>query len=187
MKKIANIIKSASHIDYTAQVINPIDRSGVLPTDYALGNFVLIGKNTVGLIYDTELFNPSLILSSQKEQIEIYAPDLRDEVDILLKILLLGIIENNHGDQNLPSQVLEAGSDIWLMEKNMIKDFHCSPEGHFQVKYLSNLNSYGNKLNPSLFSLIVKQLNNLLKTEEIQILEIIEQNLLWNKMINTQV
>ena len=73
------------------------------------------------------------------------------------------------------------------MEKNMIKDFHCSPEGHFQVKYLSNLNSYGNKLNPSLFSLIVKQLNNLLKTEEIQILEIIEQNLLWNKMINTQV
>lgn len=185
MKKIANIIKSTSHLDYIAQVINPLDRSGVLPADYALGNFVLIGKNTVGLIYDTELFNPSLILSSQKEQTEIYAPDLRDEVDILLKILLLGIIENNYGDQNLPAEVLEAGAYIWLMEKNAIKDFHFTSDGHFQVKYLNNLNSYGNKLNPSLFSLIVKQLRNLLNTEEIQILETIEQNLLWNKMVNT--
>lgn len=186
MKRIANIIKSVSHLDYTAQVINPREHSGILPADYALGNFVLIGKNTVGLIYDTELFNPALILSSQKEQIEVFAPDLRDEVDILLKVLLLGIFENNAGNQNLPSEILTAGADVWLMEKNNIRDFHFSEDKQFQVKYLNNLNSYGNKLNPSLFSLINRQLKSLLNQEESQILDIIEQNLLWNNMVSLQ-
>jgi hypothetical protein len=100
-KKIATIIKSSSHLEYIAQVLNPKEEAGLKSLDYALGTFLLIGPKTVGIIYDTELFNPhSLSLSSQKEELKVFAPDLQDEVDILLKVLLLGHLEDNLGNQN---------------------------------------------------------------------------------------
>ncbi|MDJ0626413.1 MAG: hypothetical protein QNJ31_08635 [Candidatus Caenarcaniphilales bacterium] len=184
-KKIATIIKSISHIEYVAQVINPKEQVGLTSSDYKLGSFVLIGAKYVGLIYDTEIFNPnSLTLSSQKEEFEIFIPDYQDEIDILLKILVLGELDNNIANQGLPSRALEAGMEVSQMSPNQIKDFHLSPENKVQVKYHSSLNNFGSKLNPGLFKLISEQLKALLSPEQYKIIEVIERNLLWTVLSN---
>lgn len=182
-KKIATIIKSSSHLEYIAQVINPRKEYNLKASDYALGTFLLIGHKTVGIIYDTELFNPhSLSLSAQKEEIRIFAPDLQDEVDILLKILLLGHLEAASGDQNLPTEPLEPGLDVNIMNKEQIKLFHLTTDSKLQVRYLLNLNNFGNKLNPGLFNCISKQLKSLLNPNQFKIIELIERDLLWTHL-----
>jgi hypothetical protein len=185
MKKVATIIRSTSHLEYVAQVINPKEEVGVSSADYALGRFLLLGKKTVGVVYDTELFNPhSLSLSSQKEEIHIYAPDFQDEVDILLKILLLGTLEEAGGDQSLPTQPLEPGTEVVQMSPEQIKSFHLTEAGKVQVRYLTNLNNFGSKLNPGLFKCINAQLKGLISQEQYKVLEVIERNLLWTSVCN---
>lgn len=179
MKKIATIIKSTSHIEYVAQVINPKKTSGIESKDYCLGRFVLIDQKYVGIIYDTELFNPnSLTLSSQKEDNNIFAPDLQDEVEVLLKILLLGNLLGQSSKQDLPVESLEAGMEVIQMEEEQIKNFHLIDQ-KVQVRYLSNLNNFGSKLNPGLFKAISAQLKNFLDPEQYKIIKTIERNLEW--------
>lgn len=183
MKKIATIIRSSSHLEYIAQVINPKKEAGLTSLDYTLGSFLLLGKKTVGVVYDTELFNPhSLSLSSQKEELPYYAPDLQDEVDILLKVLMLGTLENGQGNQNLPTETLEPGLEVYQMTDAQIQNFHLSPAGKVQVKYLLNLNNFGNKLSPGLFKCIVTKLKPLLPLEQFKIIEVIERDLLWSHL-----
>ncbi|MDX1919322.1 MAG: hypothetical protein SFU25_01145 [Candidatus Caenarcaniphilales bacterium] len=179
MKKIANIVKSTSHIEYVAQVINPKKTVGIESADFCLGRFVLIDKKHVGIVYDTELFNPnSLTLSAQKEDNNIYAPDLQDEVEVLLKILLLGNLNDKKSKQDLPVEALEAGMEVVQMSDEQIKDFHLIDE-KVQVRYLSNLNSFGSKLNPGLFKAISAQLQKFLSPEQYKIIKTIERNLEW--------
>lgn len=180
MKKIATIIKSTSHLDYIAQVINPREQSQIQSSDYALGSFVLVGPQIVGVIYDTELFNPnSLTLSSQKEEFPVYAPDLQDEVDVLLKILLLGSLPESFGVQELPTEALEAGMEVCTMQPEEIKNFHLNEQQKPQVKYLVNLNNHSVKLSPGLFNCISVQLKRLFSPEQYKIIEVIERNLQW--------
>jgi|LakMenE18May11ns_1017448.scaffolds.fasta_scaffold9925512_1 hypothetical protein len=188
MKKIGTVIKSNSHLEYVVQLLNP--RTNLAASDYALGAFVIIGDKTVGIIYDTELSNPNnLIISSQKEELKVYAPDLQDEIDILLKVLLLGTIETNNnlisGNQNIPSELLEAGIEVKQASIEQIKQFHFSQEDKVQVKYLVNLNNFGSKLNPGLFRCISSQLKNILSEEQYRIIETIERNLLWTSLCKT--
>lgn len=183
MKRIATIIKSVSHLDYVAQVINPRVQSQITNADYSLGSFVLIGAKSVGVIYDTELFNPnSLTLSSQKEQVTIFAPDLRDEVDVLLKILLLGSLEKNNGKQELPTESLDAGMEVVRMTDESVKTFHLNSEGKPQVRYLTNLSNHAVKLNPGLFSCISSQLKGLFTPAQFSVIEVIERNLQWTNL-----
>ncbi len=183
MKKIATIIRSSSHLEYVAQVINPKKEAGLTPLDYTLGSFLLLGQKTVGVVYDTELFNPhSLSLTSQKEEFHTFVPDLQDEVDVLLKVLMLGTLENDCGNQNLPTETLEPGLEVCQMSNEQIKNFHLTKEGKVQVRYLLNLNNFGNKLSPGLFNCISAKLKPLLPVEQFKIIEVIERDLLWTHL-----
>jgi hypothetical protein len=180
MKKIATLIKSCSHLDYVAQVLNPKEQADIKPNDYQLGRFLRLGLDTVGVVYDTELFNPnSLSMSTQKEEIGIFAPDLQNEVDVLLKVLLLGKFPNN---QKLPTETLEAGLEVYQMNHEEIKNFHVTSDGKVQVRYLLNLNNFGNKLSPGLFNCISGQLKGLLSPNQFKVIEVIERDLLWSHL-----
>ncbi|HEY9886661.1 MAG TPA: hypothetical protein V6C96_05295, partial [Vampirovibrionales bacterium] len=73
MKKIATILRSASHEEYIAQIINPKKQFEIETKDYQLGSFVRIANNKIGLIVDAELSNPnSLTLTSQKEDFQVF-------------------------------------------------------------------------------------------------------------------
>lgn len=178
MSRIATIFKSQSHQLYTAQVINPLPED-IEFNNITLGNFVSI-NNTVGLVCDTEIYNPNgLINSQQKEDIYLHAPDLKEEIDIYLKILIIGYKNtSNTYIQEMPSNIIEAWSDVYLLTPEEIKEFHLN-NNKLQVKYLVQLASQFPELNMSLVKIIKNKLNNLLEKEQLDILHVIERNLLW--------
>src|SRR3989440_8943938 len=99
MNKIAKIVKSNSHVDYVARVVDELDAdSPPSQEDYGFAQFVSVpvaeGLEVVGVIYDTELVNPEYgsfgpRLSSRAD-LKILSPDFLHEQGVLLGILLLG-------------------------------------------------------------------------------------------------
>jgi len=99
MKKIAKIVKSNSHVDYVARVIDELDADAPpAAEDYGFAQFVAVplaeGVEAVGVIYDSQLVNPEYgnfgpRLSSHAE-LKILSPDFLHEQGVLLGVLLLG-------------------------------------------------------------------------------------------------
>src|SRR5256714_1843793 len=99
MSRIAKIVKSNSHVDYVARVIDELDADEPpAPEDYGFAQFVAVplaeGEEAVGVVYDTQLANPDYgsfgpRLSSHAE-LKVLSPDFLHEQGVLLGILLLG-------------------------------------------------------------------------------------------------
>jgi hypothetical protein len=99
MSRIAKIVKSNSHVDYVARVIDELDADEPpAPEDYGFAQFVSVplaeGEEAVGVVYDTQLANPDYgsfgpRLSSHAE-LKVLSPDFLHEQGVLLGILLLG-------------------------------------------------------------------------------------------------
>src|SRR2546423_1843144 len=99
MSRIAKIVKSNSHVDYVARVIDELDADEPpAPEDYGFAQFVAVplaeGEEAVGVVYDTQLANPDYgsfgpRLSSHAE-LKVLSPDFLHEQGVLLGILLVG-------------------------------------------------------------------------------------------------
>src|SRR5438067_2379749 len=99
MPPIAKIVKSNSHVDYVARVIDELDADEPpAPEDYGFAQFVAVplaeGEEAVGVVYDTQLANPDYAsfgprLSSHAE-LKVLSPDFLHEQGVLLGILLVG-------------------------------------------------------------------------------------------------
>ena len=99
MKKVAKIVKSNSHVDYVARVVDELDAdSPPSREDYGFAQFVSVpvaeGEDVVGVVYDTQLVNPEYgsfgpRLSSHAD-LKILSPDFLHEQGVLLGVLLLG-------------------------------------------------------------------------------------------------
>src|SRR5947208_9894889 len=131
MKKVAKIVKSNSHVDYVARVVDELDADAPPSAeDYGFAQFVAVplkdDEEAVGVIYDTELVNPEYgsfgpRLSSRAD-LKILSPDFLHEQGVLLGILLLGrrtrgsklegVWVNHHG---VPRAVVPVGQDVLRM------------------------------------------------------------------------
>ncbi len=179
VKEIGSVLRSTSHTEYIVQILNP--RKNLSIADYSLGSFVFLGKDIVAIVYDTEIFNPNaLSLSEQKLEFEKFAPDLLEEIDILLKVLILGKFDINNMNQSIPTEIIEAGERVSLMTKEQIKAFHLTSNNKLQLKYLTNLKEY--KLAYTIFENIYKQLQNLLDSKHLEILKLLQKNMLWERV-----
>lgn len=99
MTKLAKIVKSNSHVDYVARVVDELDADEPPgPDDYGFAQFVSVplaeGEEAVGVVYDTQLANPDYgsfgpRLSSHAE-LKVLSPDFLHEQGVLLGILLVG-------------------------------------------------------------------------------------------------
>jgi len=99
MSHIAKIVKSNSHVDYVARVVDELDADEPpAPEDYGFAQFVAVplaeSEEAVGVVYDTQLANPDYAsfgprLSSHAE-LKVLSPDFLHEQGVLLGILLLG-------------------------------------------------------------------------------------------------
>ena len=99
MTRIAKIVKSNSHVDYVARVIDELDADAPpAPEEYGFAQFVRMpvteAEEVVGVVYDTQLANPDYgsfgpRLSSHAD-LKVLSPDFLHEQGVLLGILLLG-------------------------------------------------------------------------------------------------
>src|SRR5258706_11877220 len=150
---IGKIVKSSSHINYVCQIYGPLEIE--VPPDvaaYAFGHFVRVAVHsrlsdlsrkrqakdqsldeesscyTVGVIYDTQLLNPTFgslgPRLSTETQVELFSPDYLTEKAVLVHLVLLGMVEQHrsssgplkiHIVHGIPSFPLEFHSSVETM------------------------------------------------------------------------
>jgi hypothetical protein len=134
--RIGKIIKSNSHLDYICQIYGASEITFPLSRDdYAFGTFVQMEldnrRTLVGIIYDTQLFNPDFgrlgPRLSPEPELAIFSPDYLNEKVTLVGIVAVGMIDaNRHVKQGVPP--LSANSDAMVekMSDEQIRNFHQS-------------------------------------------------------------
>jgi hypothetical protein len=150
--RLGKVVKSNSHCDYIVQLY---DRMDVVdppqPDDYGFGSFVkleeLDGRHwAVGIIYNTQLFNPMFLnagprLSSEPDP--VFAPDLINETRTLLWTVLIGTLiqPNGHlyGQHGIPRIVVPVDTPVCKMTQDEIYRFHLNQENRPQFCYYNHL------------------------------------------------
>ena len=160
MSRIAKIVKSNSHVDYVARVIDELDADAPpSPDEYGFAQFVRLpvreGEEVVGVVYDTQLANPEYgtfgpRLSSHAD-LKVLSPDFLHEQGVLLGILLLGWrsrVEAGGGasergaeswatHQGVPRRVVPVGQEVFSLSDAEVFEFHRGPGGSVQLHYFS--------------------------------------------------
>src|SRR5262245_41162068 len=152
--RIAKIIKSNSHVDYAARVLDSLEISPAPSTaDYHFGQFVKIPAKdkdgnirgeAVGVIYNSQLINPEYgnygpRLSTPPEINAVFSPDYLNEQGVLIGILLLGWRSANGRHQGVPREVLPINSDVETMIDDEVRAFHHDERDGLQFHYYSHI------------------------------------------------
>ena len=142
MSRIARIVKSNSHVDYVARVVDELDADEPpSPEDYGFAQFVHVpvaeSEEVVGVVYDSQLANPDYgsfgpRLSSHAE-LKVLSPDVLNERGVLLGVLLLGRRERSGdkwaGHQGVPRRVVPVGQDVFKLSDEEVAAFHRGEDG----------------------------------------------------------
>src|SRR5262245_43246810 len=135
---IAKIIKSNSHVDYAARILDSLETDQPpLSDDYSFGQFVKIAvgeTDVVGIIYDSQLINPEYgsfgpRLTTPREHNNVFTPDYLNEQGILVGILLLGWHDAIGHHQGVPRVVLPINSEVETMTVDETREFHLDDNG----------------------------------------------------------
>lgn len=147
---LGKVVKSNSHCDYVVQVDDAQDVcSPPSPEDCGFGQFVSFDSNrhwAVGLVYNSQLFNPAFSNSGPRLSSEpdpLFTPDLIQEIRTLLGVVLVGTLEEKdgriYGKQGIPQVVVPANTCVYKMLPEQVHSFHCNEDGQTQFSYYSHL------------------------------------------------
>jgi hypothetical protein len=211
MTRIARIVKSNSHVDYVARVVDELDAdSPPSADDYGFAQFVSVpvadDEEVVGVIYDTELVNPEYgsfgpRLSSRTD-LKVLSPDFLHEQGVLLGILLLGSRArrsksdaknsdapgakdggawSNH--QGVPRRVVPVGQDVLRMTNEEVHGFHGGTDGSLQLHYFSQVLAHAGPFAVPLVESVIEQLEGECTPVERQRLCVLKKSLVWQRTL----
>jgi len=189
---IGKIVKSNSHIDYVCQVYGPGEvQQPPSPGHYAFGTFVRVelleSRWLVGIIHNTLLHNPEFgrlgPRLSPKQELAVFTPDYLNEKATLVGIAAVGTM-NTAGQvvQGVPSLAASSDALVERMTGMQIRSFHQQEDSPPRLAYAPLLLAQGSPLAPHLLSRVVAQLMSLFP-EEIQLLTVIQDDLIWKTQI----
>ncbi|HEY9885675.1 MAG TPA: hypothetical protein V6C96_00295, partial [Vampirovibrionales bacterium] len=89
---------------------------------------------------------------------------------------LIGELSNAIADQNACYEVLNAGDEVFALPESEVAQFHLNEDRKLQLEYLSNLDLKQHKVT---IKRIFAQLNKLIPSENLILLEMIEKNIEW--------
>ncbi len=190
--RIAKIIKSNSHVDYAARVLDSLETDEPPTTsDYHFGQFVKITTNdseVVGVIYNSQLINPEYgnygpRLSTPRELNAVFSPDYLNEQGVLIGILLLGRKNKDGRSQSVPLEVLPINSEVEAMNNDEVREFHHDGKGAIQVHYFSHITTHAGLFAFQLLSVIVDQLSKLTTEKERAKLDVLRRALTWQQTV----
>lgn len=190
--KIAKIIKSNSHIDYVAQIVDELDTSTPpKPEDFGFSQFVnlpLENEEIVGVIYNSMLVNPDYASFgprlSPKPELGRFSPDYLNEQGFLVGILLLGVKDSEgkiiHG---VPRRVVPAGQDVLKINSADVKKFHSDENDCLQIHYYSQIVAHAGLFAVPLLEAIIEQLTLDCSDSDKQRLGVLKQTLAWQRTL----
>jgi hypothetical protein len=192
--RIAKIIKSNSHVDYAARVLDGLETpEPPTPSSYRFGQFVKIKAQTltgevVGVIYNSQLINPEYgnygpRLSTPPELNAVFSPDYLNEQGVLVGILLLGWQDANSHQQGVPREVLPINADVETMTDDEVRAFHHDERGALEIHYYSHIITHAGPFAFQLLSAIIEQLAPLTTDAERARLEVLRRTLVWQQTV----
>ncbi|MCI3280126.1 hypothetical protein L5470_03875 [Synechococcus sp. PCC 6717] len=194
---LGHIVKSNSHCDYIAQLVDQFDvATPPQPEDYGFGRFVQLADEqrhwAVGVIYNSQLLNPQFNQLSPRLTTTadtFLSPDLVSETRTLLWIALIGHLEqaqgHAYGQQGIPTLVVPVNTPVWQLTPKEIATFHRSHNGHAQFRYYAHLlRSTGNYAAP-LLAHILETITPLFEGKERRSLEILSKELAWRHTLGS--
>ncbi|MBD1911875.1 MULTISPECIES: hypothetical protein [unclassified Leptolyngbya] len=196
--RLGKVVKSNSHCDYVVQVDDVWDMNDApQPDDYGFGTFVkLIDPSgrlwAVGLIYNSQLFNPAFLTNGPRLSSEpdpIFTPDLIRETRTLLGVVLVGWMEprgsTECGAHGIPRVIVPIDTPVCAMTADEVHRFHCCEDGRPQFSYFSHLLRCGGLFASSLAQQVVKELvdSNLFSGADQRALEILVREMSWKNTL----
>jgi hypothetical protein len=192
---IGKLVKSSSHTDYICQIYSPGEvEVPPSPAEYAFGTFVRIplegaAGDLVGLIYDTQLFNPDFGNLGPRlypaPDLAVFSPDYLAEKVTLVGITAVGTLASNgtatHG---VPSLTAQIDALVERMDDDEIRQFHHSARGNSGVMlgYAPLLLALGSPLARHLLLHVVDRLTALFPDQEAH-LSVLRGELAWQAIV----
>lgn len=190
---IAKIIKSNSHLDYVARVLDSLETPHPpTPRDYFFGQFVKIRANeeqdVIGIIYNSQLLNPEYgnygpRLSTPSELNIVFSPDYLNEQGVLVGILLLGSRTRETTHQGVPRAVLSINSHVESVPDDEILAFHRDARGELQLGYYAHVMTHAGKFAYQALMAILDQLQTLISEPDQARLAVLRKSLTWQEMM----
>lgn len=190
--RIAKIIKSNSHVDYAARVIDALESPAPPPSEaYRFGQFVKVATRNgeaVGVIYNSLLINPEYgnygpRLSTPPDLNAVFSPDYLNEQGVLVGILLVGWQTAAGRIHGVPREVLPINADVETMSEDEIRGFHHDRSGTLEIHYYSHILTHAGAFAVQLLTEIVEQLEKLTNDRERARLEVLRRTLTWQQTI----
>jgi hypothetical protein len=196
MIRIAKIIKSNSHVDYVARVVDKLDViDPPSAADYGFAQFVSIplddGSAVVGVIYNSQLINPEYgsfgpRLSTAVDN-SVLSPDYLNEQGLLVGILLIGWRDAaGESHQAIPRRVIPVNQEVYSLAGDDVHRFHLDEDGRVRLHYYSQIVTHAGLFAPSLIEAVIEQLEPVCEPEERQRLCVLKQALVWQRTVGGQ-
>jgi hypothetical protein len=197
MTRIARIVKSNSHVDYVARVVDELDADAPpSPDEYGFAQFVRVpvaaGEEVVGIVYDTQLANPEYgsfgPRLSPREELKLLSPDFLNEQGVLLGVLLVGWREQagaaawaaHHG---VPRRVVPVGQDVHALADEEVFAFHQGAGGAVQLHYFSQALAHAGPFALPLVEAVIDKLEPACDPRERQRLCVLRKSLIWQRTL----
>ena len=197
MTRIAKIVKSNSHVDYVARVIDELDADAPpAPEEYGFAQFVRMPvgetEEVVGVVYDTQLANPDYgsfgpRLSSHAD-LKVLSPDFLHEQGVLLGVLLLGWRARGEGGgwvahHGVPRRVVPVGQEVFSLPDSEVFEFHKGAGGAVQLHYFSQALAHAGPFAVPLVEAVIGQLEPACEPAERQRLCVLKKSLVWQRTL----
>ncbi len=192
---IGKLVKSNSHTDYICQVYGPREvETPPTAADYGFGTFVRVPLGVgqghlVGLIYDTQLFNPEFgnlgPRLSPAPDLAVFSPDYLAEKLILVGVTAVGALapdgQISHG---VPPMAAQIDALVERMENEAVRQFHHAAGSRAGVRlgYAPLLLAQGEALAHHLLLQVIDRLTRLLPDQAAQ-LAVLRGQLAWGALI----
>ncbi|MGP1375093.1 MAG: hypothetical protein ACTS3T_19850 [Almyronema sp.] len=190
--RIGKVVKSSSHCDYVVQLDDSFEVDQP-PTDedYGFGQFVKLENDqrhwAVGVIYNSQLFNPMFLNSGPRLSSEpdpVFTPDLINDTRTLLGVVLVGTFamgDRAYGIHGIPRVVVPINTAVYRMNLLEVHQFHQTDEGKSQFCYYGHLLRSGGVFAAQLTQQVLSELieSQLFTGADRRALEVLCKELSW--------
>ena len=190
---LGKVVKSNSHCDYVVQLDTDADVSHPPdPDDFGFGQFVALATEqrhwAVGIIYDSQLFNPAFLNSGPRltsEPDPFFTPDLIQETRTLLNVVLVGTLVTQgkriYGQHGIPRIVVPVNTPVRCMSQELVYNFHQNADGQPQFCYYGHLLGCGGPFSAQLTQQVLSELidSQLFKGPDQRALQVLCKELTW--------
>jgi len=188
---LGKIIKSNSHTDYICQVYSPGEvETPPAREDYAFGTFVRVelgdGRWLVGIIYDTQLFNPDFgrlgPRLSPEPELAVFSPDYLNEKATLVGIAAVGMMDTaGNVVQGVPPLAASTDAPVERMTDDRIRAFHQGNPTP-QLAYVPLLLAQSSPLVLPLLQAVIARLVAIFP-DQANLLAVLQNDLAWKAQV----